>query len=308
MKNIIAAIALSAFGTLPALSDSLIYAYNDTGDHRIHIKDLDTGVDRIVSPAGGAAWNATFSPDQKYFVYTWQNNGNSHVYIAPVDGGEHIKLTEGSLTAFHPSFSPDGSQIVYTDWNNRSIAIMNRDGTNPHLFAESEQAESHPVFFQDGMRILFTSYRTRSDFGDPGIYIYHLETGDVEETGYYGSYARPSHDGKSIVFAGKRSKDADRDIMVADLAVKPGLIPVNMENAVAITEGGGYDGHPAFTEDDKSIVFVSRRAQSLAFPPDEESDTAGTNEVFIMDRDGKNIVQLTDSGAVAWHPEIIKSR
>ncbi|MEX0297474.1 MAG: TolB family protein, partial [Kordiimonas sp.] len=146
------------------------------------------------------------------------------------------------------------------------------------------------------------------DFGDPGIFIYHVETGEVEETGYFGSYARPSHDGKSIVFAGKRSKGADRDIMIASLSVKPGLIPVSMKDAVAITEGGGYDGHPAFTEDDKSIVFVSRRAQSLAFPPDEESDTAGTNEVFIMDLDGKNIERLTDGGAVAWHPEIIKTR
>ena len=308
MKRLLTAIVLSVTATFPTFSDSLIYAYNDTGEHRIHIKDLVSGNDRLVSPAGGAAWNATFSPDQKHFVYTWQNDGNSHIYIAPVDGGEHIKLTEGSLTAFHPSFSPDGSQVVYTDWKNRGIGIMNRDGTNQHLFAESEYAESHPVFFKDGMRILFTSYRNRSDFGDPGIFIYHVETDEIEETGYFGSYARPSHDGKSIVFAGKRSKDADQDIMIAELNVKPGLIPISMKNAVAITEGGGYDGHPAFTEDDKSIVFVSRRAQSLAFPPDEENDTAGTNEVFIMDRDGKNIIQLTHGGAVAWHPEIIKSR
>lgn len=304
MKKILTAFALSALSATTALSDSLIYAYNDTGEHRIHIKNLETGEDRIVTPAGGAAWNATFSPDGKHFVYTWQADGNSHVFIAPTAGGEHKQLTHGKLTAFHPSFSPDGSQVVFSDWTNRGVAIMNVDGTNRHLFAESEQSESHPVFFQDGKHILFNSYRERSENGDPAIFTYDVETGEVSNTGYYGTYARPSHDGEWVVFAGKREKDADRDIMIGKLGAERGLVPLSTGGATAITFGGGYDGHPAFTPDDKSIVFVSRRAQSPAFPEEEESDTAGTNEVFIMDRHGKHITRLTNGGAVAWHPEI----
>lgn len=298
MKPIVAAIALSTLASLPSVSDSLIYAYNDKGEHRIHIKNIETGEDTIVTPAGGAAWNATFSPSGDHFVYTWQKGETSHVFIAPVDGGEHKQLTEGPLVAFHPSFSPDGNHIIFTDWSNRSIAIMNRDGTDRHLLTESEERNSHPVFFQDGKRILFTSYRDRSAIGDPGIFIYNVENAEVSHTGYYGTYARPSHDGDWIVFSGKRHKNAERDIAIAELDSDS---PIKF-----LTEGGGYDGHPAFTEDDQSIVFVSRMAQSPLFPSEDESDTAGTNEVFLMDRDGTNVTRLTSGEAVAWHPEVRK--
>ena len=57
-NRILAGLLFTAISTQAASADQLIYAYNDTGEHRIHIRDMETGADRIVTPAGGAAWKA----------------------------------------------------------------------------------------------------------------------------------------------------------------------------------------------------------------------------------------------------------
>ena len=173
---------------------------------------------------------------------------------------------------------------------------MDADGGNSRIIADSPSYDSFPVFFQDGKRILFHSRRIESTTGDPGIFVVDIETGEVAHTGHYSTYAYPSPDGESLVYSGKRSEDADRDLFVGKIG--------DAASAQPITEGGGYDGHPAFTADGDRIVFVSRLAQSPDFPREQESDTAGTNEVFIINRDGTGLRQLTHDGAVAWHPLI----
>ena len=278
----------------PSAADTLIYAYNEGSQHRIHLLDTATGVEKIVSPEKGAAWNAAFHPDGKQIIYTLQGDKDSQVYVADADGGSPKQLTFELQYAFHPSFSPNGSQIVYSRLSDQQLILMDADGSNARVIAANDAYDSFPVFFSDGERILFHSRRLESDHGEPGIFIFHTETGAVEHTGLFGTYAYPSPNGKQIVFSGKRSEDADRDVMIAVID--------NPSSTIPLTEGGGYDGHPSFTPDGKRIVFVSRMAQDPSFPAAQESDTAGTNEVFIMNIDGSNVQRLTHGGAVAWHP------
>ncbi len=278
----------------PSAAGTLIYAYNEGSQHRIHLLDTATGVEKIVSPEKGAAWNAAFHPNGKQIIYTLQGEKDSQVYVADADGGSPKQLTFEQQYAFHPSFSPDGNQIVYSKLSERDLILMDADGTNARVIAASDSYDAFPVFFSDGRRILFHSRRLESDHGEPGIFIFHLETGAVEHTGLFGTYAYPSPDGSQIVFSSKRSADADRDVMIAGTS--------NPSSAHPLTEGGGYDGHPSFTPDGKQIVFVSRKAQDPSFPAAQESDTADTNEVFIMNIDGSNVQRLSHGSAVAWHP------
>lgn len=295
MVNNLATLFISlALITVPSAADTLIYAYNSGGQHRIHLLDLDTSDEKIVSPENGAAWNAAFHPNGKQIIYTLQGESDSQVYVADLNGDNAQQLTFDPQYAFHPSFSPDGKQIVYSRLSERQLILMNADGTDARVIADDPSYDAFPVFFSDGKRILFHSRRLESPESDPGIFIFHMETGAVVHTGLYGTYAYPSPDGSKIVLAGKRNADADRDVMIADTQDPSTLTP--------LTEGGGYDGHPSFTADGKRIIFVSRMAQDPSFPVADESDTAGTNEVFMMNIDGTDVRQLTHGGAVAWHP------
>ncbi|MBO6506498.1 MAG: PD40 domain-containing protein [Kordiimonadaceae bacterium] len=288
-----------AFGALALMCGSvnaqeLIFAYNDDGPHRAHILNLQTGAEIVVPTADGAVWNAAFSPDGKRVIYTLQTDTDAQVFVANRDGSEATQLTFEQQYAFHPSFSPDGAKIVYSRLSEQQLVLMNADGSNAQVIAESEAYDSFPVFFKDSQRLLFHSRRIESEFGDPGLFVVDTNTGSITHTGHFGTYAYPSPDGQSVVYSGKRDRDADRDIFIGKIGA-PGT-------ANPLTEGGGYDGHPAFTPDGKQIVFVSRMAQDPGFSRDEESDTAGTNEVFIMNTDGSGVRQLTNGGAVAWHP------
>jgi len=280
--------------SVPSTADTLIYAYNSGGQRRIHLLDLETANEKIVSPASGAAWNAAFHPNGKQITYTLQGESDSQVYVADQNGDNPQQLTFEAQYAYHPSFSPDGKHIVYSRQSERQLIMMNADGTGARVIADSPSYDAFPVFFADGKRILFHSRRLESAEGDPGIFIVHINTGAVVHTGLYGTYAYPSPDGSKIVLAGKRNADADRDIMIADIHDPSTLTP--------LTEGGGYDGHPSFTPNGKHIVFVSRMAQDPSFPVANESDTAGTNEVFMMNLNGTGMRRLTHGGAVAWHP------
>ena len=294
MKNFTVLVLLIAISASGLSAEDLIYAYNAGPRHQAHILNLETGTDTMLDLGDGAVWNAAFHPNGQRIIYSLQDDNGAQVFTANPDGSGPRQLTFDPQYAFHPSYSPDGSKIVYSRLNERQLILMDADGNNARIIADSPAYDSFPVFFQDGRHILFHSRRIESPLGDPGIFIVDIETGEVTHTGHFGTYAYPSPDGKSIVFSGKRTADADRDLFVGDIG--------NTESAHAITEGGGYDGHPAFTADGARIVFVSRMAQSPDFPHEQESDTDGTNEVFIINRDGTDLRQLTHGGAVAWHP------
>lgn len=278
-------------------AQDLIYAYNDDGLHKAHILDLQTGEETVVPTADGTVWNAAFSPDGKHVVYTLQTNTDAQVFVANRDGSKTKQLTFDRQYAYHPSFSPDGAKIAYSRLSEQQLVLMNADGSNAQVIAESDAYDSFPVFFKDGQSLLFHSRRIESEFGDPGLFVVDINTGMVTHTGHYGTYGYPSPDGNSIVYSGKRDADADRDIFIGKIGAP--------ETSMPLTQGGGYDGHPAFTPDGNRIVFVSRMAQDPDFPKSEESDTAGTNEVFVMNLDGSGVERLTKGGAVAWHPLIL---
>ena len=290
-------------------ADKLLYAYNDSHEgitsHHIHLKDLETNEVKLLTGNNGAAWNATFSPNGDWIVYSLFLNGKAQIYKVNIDGHERKQLTDfDDFIAFHPMVSPDGSTIAFSHWGQKSIALIDVNGGNLKHLTDHSERDYHPVFFNDGNRILFGSYRMKSELGEPGIFIYSLKDKSIKHTGFYGKYARPSFSGKSIVFSSKNDSDVEQ-IYVATLdTTQANLKGGAQSQLVRLTHGKYYHGHPTFTHDDKRIVFVSRKDQERSFPKAQESDIAGTNEVYVMDIDGKNMKRLSVSEGVAWHPEI----
>lgn len=71
----------------------------------------------------------------------------------------------------------------------------------------------------------------------------------------------------------------DGRTIVFDLLGDVYTLPAQGGTATRITSGSGFDGQPRFSPDGKSIVFVS--------------DRSGSENLYLVDPDGKNLRPLT---------------
>ena len=106
---------------------------------RIHLLDIDNGVDRELMFEGSAGTNELdpqFSPDGKSLLFeryiTDPPDGGYRLVIAPVDGGPatpigptHPTGTDGATT----EFSPDGTQVLATYNDDGSTWLLDVDGS-----------------------------------------------------------------------------------------------------------------------------------------------------------------------------------
>jgi TolB protein len=119
--------------------------------------------------------------------------------------------------------------------------------------------------------------------GNRDIYLMDLATGDVKRltnNPAYDGIPEWSPDGSKIVFISQRDGgDGDIFVMNADGSDERNLtvLPVDAN-----------EWNPTWSPDGEYIAFVS--------------DRAGTNDIYIMDNDGKNIRQLTNNALWEWKP------
>jgi TolB protein len=98
----------------------LTYSSWSQGELRIHIRDLATGQDRVITPAGRNQGYATFSPDGTrimFVEYTASGNQIRLMGVAPGSGdvgaGPRYAMIDGQYIS--GSFSPDGNWVVVND-------------------------------------------------------------------------------------------------------------------------------------------------------------------------------------------------
>jgi Tol biopolymer transport system component len=114
---------------------------------------------RRVTPEGMNVDDPAWSPDGTLIAFqspTDPTQGvEQSIYTIRPDGTDLKKLTSGlSATADgfqgsnHPSWSPDGSQIVFSHFPSTNgvadLFVMNRDGGDPHVLAETPLNENAP--------------------------------------------------------------------------------------------------------------------------------------------------------------------
>jgi len=99
-----------------------------------------------------------------------------------------------------------------------------------------------------------------------------------------------SPDGKQILFLSDR-EDKNAKIYIMDIDGK---------NLLRLTSNGYFEDGPTWSPDGKKIIFT-RELKDLK---DTSRNVAGNGEIFIMDADGKNEVQLTNRPGYDGGPQI----
>jgi Tol biopolymer transport system component len=94
----------------PALSpDGKRLAFSAFG--KLHVHDLVTNSDKIVSADGQPAFQPAWSADGRSIVYTTWNQTGGHLWKVAAAGGAPRQLTRSAAFYSEPLFSPDGKTI-----------------------------------------------------------------------------------------------------------------------------------------------------------------------------------------------------
>ena len=168
------------------------------------------------------------------------------------------------------------------DERNWEIYLMNSDGKRVRRLTEHPQADGIPAWSPDGQKIAFVSFRNEPRdiyvMNPDGTNLINL-TQSPERSDSYPSW---SPDGKQIVFSA-----GDIWVMDAD-----GASQRNLTNHIAV------DRQPDWSPDGRQIAFTSDRNSDWEF-----DIWGGNSEVYVMNTDGANLINLTKHPAKDSSPD-----
>ena len=189
---------------------------------------------------------------------------------------------------------------------NGEIFVMNADGRRVRRLTKHPQYDTAPVWSPDGQKITFMSFRDEHRIQVGGIIlgdVYVMNADGTNPINLTQSVERPesvsswSPDGKQIAFGSAKYFRWDNlfhsDIWVMDA---DGGNPHNLTNHHA------QDSSPDWSPDGMQIAFHSDRHSDWEFDVQEKNW-----EVFVMNPDGTNLINLTNhpagDGNPAWSPD-----
>ena len=264
--------------------------------------------------------NPSWSPDGRFVVFETRRHGEPQIYVMEADGSGLRRLTRNASSDTHPVWTPDGREIVFDShrdgtWN---LHAIRPDGTGERQLTfpgdvRTKAFARHPAISPDGRKVAFDSDRD----GREQVYVMDLKTGATGRLTHadaHEGHAAWSPDGGTIWFGSNRGGTVDvwrvgvdgasPTAVVAGPAKDAGVKPSPDGRRIAYFAGGekpdifvadadGTDSRnltnsPAATEYEMNWSPDGRR---LAF----YSDRTGRYEIYVVDVDGGNLVQLTET-------------
>lgn len=190
-----------------------------------------------------------------------------------------IMLTTSALVP-RPASASDTRLIVYESWSasNPDVWVMHADGSQQRPLTTDPAADQGPVWSPDGSQIAFLSYRD----GDAEIFTMSSDGSEVTQLTFNTSFDGYPVWGPTdrIAFISNRSSGSSTEIWT----MRP-----DGSGLERLTRNTWADGYPAWTPDGR-LLFASA-------PPIERTNgrLSSYNEIFRMNADGTDVVQLTSN-------------
>ncbi|MEO8260080.1 MAG: hypothetical protein ABI868_22230 [Acidobacteriota bacterium] len=240
----------------------------------IYIADYDGANQRRVTTGRSLNIQPNWSPDARSIAYTSYRNrdGLPNIFISHIYQGLLDQFPKAPEQTFQPSWSPDGSKIAFwsTRDGNAEVYVANRDGTNVRRLTNNRGIDQSPTWSPNGTQIAFVSDRT----GTPQVWVMGADGLGLRKITSESYADRPTWSPppyNEIAYTARNGPGFD--IKVIELA--SGMIR-------QFTFGEGTNESPAWAPNGRHLAFTSTRS--------------GKVQVFVIDRAGRNLKQVTNVG------------
>ena len=247
----------------------------DRGISNIYMSDYDGANQVRVTVTPSLDITPAWSPDGKTIAYTSYRTGFQDIIVQYIyELRAYAKPAAGTSEKqnYLPAWSPDGTKLAFTSNRdgNPEIYVINRDGSGLRRLTNHAEVDVTPTWSPTGNQIAWTSNRT----GSPQIWIMNVDGSGPRKITSESWCDRPTWSPapfNEIAYASRTG--AGFDIKIFDFA---------NSGTKVVTDGIGSNESPAFSPNGRHIAFTSTRA--------------GKEQIFVIDRDGKNLHQVTKSG------------
>ena len=223
-------------------------------------------------PGGQCLAYMSYAPNDRPDI-VWQNIFGVVSASYPAHGSDRIHN-------YLPRISPDGMKIAYGSSRNgqaMDIYVVNRDGSGETRLTNDPKSDGSPTWSPSGNLLAFTSNRS----GSLKIYTMNPDGSSVRVIDNNCSYCdrptfAPGQTGLLLAYSNQTGRDT-HDIDVFDF---------NTGATRRLTNNVATNESPSFAPNGRHILFMTTRW--------------GKEQLAIVDIDGKNVRQLTRTGANTW--------
>jgi Tol biopolymer transport system component len=241
----------------------------------IYVMDADgTGVQRITR-SGAFEASPSFFPDGQRIAFAKYSRDGADIFTKTIGTPGSTRLTDTRAFEESLAVSPDGTKIAFTRYsrNGADILVTDAAGTGTMNLTKTDQIDEFGSDWSpDGGKIAFSSARFS---GPEGL------AARAAESQEEGAFTTP----EALEPLAREASESKTTTAVPDEGIEVSVMNVDGSGREDLTASRAYDILPAFSPSGDEIVFskvtFSRRS--------EQSD------LFLMDSDGANKRQLTDT-------------
>jgi len=222
-------------------------------------------------------------------------NPTASISVMNVDGSARQKIFQrqdgASLT---PTWSPDCQWVAFgvgTFFGGRGFAPANifmakADGSESRQVTQSKVNAGFPAWHPDGKTIIYRVWATAESPDTRGLRALDLASGQSKVlTTDWDNFPFISPAGDSVVFT-RRMPDFDFEVFT---------MKTDGSDVKRLTTTRGADAHATWSADGKEIWFESSRTGFKDEAALYDTSPQPYAQVFLMNRDGSNVRQFTDS-------------
>ncbi len=272
------------FSGAAGIADSRIaFTSKVKGNKELFIMDYDGHNQQQITKVNSIIMSPEWAPTGDKLLFVSFHMKRPAIYTLDLYSGKITALgnkTGQSQSA--PAWSPDGKFIAFTQAlnGNSDIYTINVDGTNLRRLTNADSIETSPTWSPDGKKIAFVS----DSAGSPQIYIMNADGSGKERFTFNGDYnADPAWSPRGDKIAFTSMLDTRFNIVVKSI---DGLVEKQL------TADMGRNDSPSWSADGRHLAFSSTRS--------------GIKQIYIMNANGNNQIQLTNmpngASGCTWGP------